>query len=108
MVWRITRTVAASARWTPGYLAAHIRLTDCVSFGPSAFGPSAQQPNVDLAALPGTWVSSEGGASITFTPTTFTATNFNDGKVIPTCGTLSGSGTWQPQQTSYIPFYPVH
>ena len=70
-------------------------LTGCVSFG-----PSPQQPNVDLAALPGTWVSGEGGASITFTPTSFTATNFNYGKVIPTCGTLSGSGTWQLHDTS--------
>jgi hypothetical protein len=65
-------------------------LTGCVSFG-----PAPQQPSVDLTALPGTWVSSGDGASITFTPTNFTATNFNYGKVMPTCGTLSGSGTWQ-------------
>jgi hypothetical protein len=65
-------------------------LTGCVSFG-----PSPQQPAVNLAALPGTWVSGD-GASITFTSdATFTATKFNDGEAVPTCGTLSGSGTWQ-------------
>jgi hypothetical protein len=65
-------------------------LTGCVTFG-----PSPQQPSVNLAALPGTWVSGD-GASITFTSgDEFTARNFNYGKAIPTCGTLSGSGTWQ-------------
>ena len=70
-------------------------LTGCVSFG-----PSPQQPSVNLAALPGTWVSGD-GASITFTSDgTFTATKFNYGEAMPTvipttCRTLSGSGTWQ-------------
>jgi len=65
-------------------------LTGCVSFG-----PSPQQPSVNLATLPGTWVSGD-GASITFTSgNEFTAANFNYGKAMPPCRTLSGSGTWQ-------------
>jgi hypothetical protein len=65
-------------------------LAGCVSFG-----PSPQQPSVNLAALPGTWVSGD-GASITFTSgDEFTAADFNYGKVMPNRGTLSGSGAWQ-------------
>ena len=51
-------------------------LTGCVSFG-----PSPQQPSVNLGALPGTWVSGAARRS----PSRATAT----------CRTLSGSGTWQ-------------
>jgi hypothetical protein len=70
-------------------------LTGCLSFG-----PSPQQPSVNLATLPGTWVSGD-GASITFTSgNEFTATNFNYGKAMPTCGTLSGSGTWRLHDSS--------
>ncbi len=70
-------------------------LTSCASFG-----PSPQQPSVNLAALPETWVSGD-GASITFTGgNEFTATNFNYGKANPTCGTLSGSGRWQLDDNS--------
>jgi hypothetical protein len=66
-------------------------LTGCMSF--AGLGP--QQPSVNLAKLPGTWVSGD-GASITFTGgDDFTATNFNYGRVMASCHTLSGSGTWQ-------------
>lgn len=70
-------------------------LTGCVTIG-----PAPQQPTVNLTALPGRWVSGD-GASIIFTShDTFTATNFNYGKVIPTCRTLSGSGTWRRHPNS--------
>jgi hypothetical protein len=65
-------------------------LTGCASSG----GPP-QQPSVNLAKLPGTWVSGD-GASITFTAgDEFRATNFNYRRVMGWCRTLSGSGTWQ-------------
>lgn len=96
---RTTRTGCSRpvGRWAMTLAASGLAtglLTGCVSFG-----PSPQQPSVNLAALPGAWVSGD-GASITFTSDgTFTATKFNYGKampmVIPTCRTLSGSGTWQ-------------
>ena len=55
---------------------------------------------MNVAAVPGTWVSGD-GASITFTShDTFTASKFNYGNVIPACGTLSGSGTWQRHRSS--------
>lgn len=54
-------------------------LTGCVSFGPNP------QPSVNLAKLPGTWVSGD-GASITFTGgDEFTAANFNYGRVMAWC-----------------------
>jgi hypothetical protein len=88
----------AASRWAMVWAACGLTtglLTGCVSFG-----PSPQQPSVNLAALPGTWVSGD-GASITFTSgNEFTAKNFNDGKATATCGTLSGSGTWQLVTTS--------
>jgi hypothetical protein len=81
------------ARWPRVLVACGLTtglLTGCVSFG-----PDPQQPSVNLATLPGTWVSGD-GASITFTGSNeFTATNFDYGKAMPPCRTLSGSGTWQ-------------
>ena len=65
-------------------------LTGCVSIG---FGQS--QPTLNLATLPGTWVSGD-GARITFTSdNTFTVAKFNYGRVMPPCLTGSGAGTWQ-------------
>ena len=70
-------------------------LTGCVTVG-----PTPQHPPVNLATVPGTWVSGD-GASITFTSSdTFTASNFNYSNVIPTCRTLSGSGTWRRHTSS--------
>lgn len=65
-------------------------LSGCVTLG------SAQQPSLAPTDLAGTWVSADGSA-ISFTSGgTFTATKLNYGKyVIPGCGVLSGTGTWQ-------------
>jgi hypothetical protein len=65
-------------------------LTGCVTFG-----PAPQQPAVNLAIVPGTWVSGD-GSSITFTgQDTFTATKFNYANaMMPMCRAQSGSGTW--------------
>jgi hypothetical protein len=72
-----------------GGLAAGL-LAGCISFGP---GP--QQPDLSATDLPGTWMSGD-GASMTFAgDNTFTAIKFDYGKAIPSCGVLSGSGTWQ-------------
>jgi hypothetical protein len=65
-------------------------LSGCVPLG-----PGAQQPSLDTASLLGTWVSSD-GASITFSGAdSFAATRFNYANVIPTCGVMSGTGTYQ-------------
>jgi hypothetical protein len=65
-------------------------LAGCISFGP---GP--QQPDLSATDLPGTWVSGD-GASVTFTgDNTFTAIKFDYRKAIPSCGVLSGLGTWR-------------
>jgi hypothetical protein len=65
-------------------------LAGCITLGP---GP--QQPDLSATDLPGTWVSGD-GASITFAgDNTFTAIKFDFGKMFPSCGEVSGSGTWQ-------------
>jgi hypothetical protein len=71
-------------------------LTGCVSLG-----PSPQQPSVNLATLPGTWVSGD-GSSITFTSDgTFTAMKFNYANaMMPTCLAPFGTGTWQLHPSS--------
>jgi hypothetical protein len=94
-----TTTVGyAVGRWAMALAAGGLAtglLTGCVSIG---FGQS--QPTLNLATLPGTWVSGD-GARITFTSdNTFTAANFNYGRVMPPCKTLSGAGTWQVDRSS--------
>ncbi len=71
-------------------------LTGCVSFG-----PSPQQPSVNIATVPGTWVSGD-GASITFTSDgTFTASKFNFANAaMPMCPAPSEAGTWKIHNNS--------
>jgi hypothetical protein len=71
-------------------------LTGCVSFS-----PVPQQPAVNLATVPGTWVSGD-GASITFTSDgTFTATKFNFANAaMSMCPAATEGGTWQIHSNS--------
>jgi hypothetical protein len=78
----------AVGRWAMALAACGLAtglLTSCASIG---FGQS--QPTLNLATLPWTWVSGD-GARITFTSdNTFTVANFNYGRVMSPCKTLSG------------------
>lgn len=60
------------------------------------FGSVAQQPGLDAAELHGTWLSSD-GSSITFTGVnSFAAARIDYGRYVsPSCGLVSGSGTWE-------------